>query len=117
MEAVIAVNRALGHEATDVSTKRLAYGIEPCESGPTSLRIIEVKCRAQAADSASVTRNETLTALNAPDAFIFAISEVSNDVARTARYNRRPFTREPAFQATRVAYELAEVPARAQAPS
>lgn len=66
----------------------------------------------------SVTRNEILTALNAPDAFVRAIAQTSNGMASEPRYVRRPFAREPNFGATSVTtYKLAELLARAEAPS
>ena len=76
-----------------------------------------MKGRAKGAETVSVTRNETLTALNAPDAFILAIVEVSNGSAGVPRYIRRPFAREPDVGATSLTYKLADLLARAQEPS
>ena len=116
MEAVAAAERALGHAPRDVSAERLGYDIESRERGSGNLRFIEVKGRAEGADTVTVTRNEILTALNAPDAFILAIVEVADGAARAPRYLRTPFAREPDFGATSVTYRLADLLDRATPP-
>ena len=65
----------------------------------------------------TVTRNEILTALNKPEAFILAIVVVSDGSAAEPRYVRRPFTREPDFGAESVTYKLAELFAKAEHPA
>ena len=117
MEAVAAAERALGHAPRDVSGERLGYDIESREKTTGRLRFIEVKGRAEGADTVTVTRNEILTALNAPDVFILAVVEVANDFASEPRYVRAPFAREPDFGATSVTYRLADLLARAAPPS
>ena len=117
MEAVAAAERALGHAPRDVSGERLGYDIESREKSTDRLRFIEVKGRAEGAGTVTVTRNEILTALNAPDAYILAVVEVANGFAAEPRYVRAPFAREPDFGATSVTYGLAELLARAEAPS
>ncbi len=117
MEAVMAVERRLGHEPRDVSAERVGYDIESRGSGSRRLRFIEVKGRVRGAETVTVTRNEILTALNAPHAFILAIVEVSNGFAAEPRYVRRPFAREPDFGATSVTYKLADLLARRTEPS
>ena len=100
-----------------MSVERLGYDIESPESGEGRLRFIEVKGRIQGTNTVSVTPDEMLTELNAPDAFILAIADVSNGLAREPRHVRRPFSREPDFGATVVTYKLAELRGRAEAPS
>ncbi len=120
MEAVMAAERALGHAPRDVSGERLGYDVESRESresGAGRLRFIEVKGRAEGAGTVTVTRNEILTALNAPDAYVLAIVEVADGFASEPRYVRAPFAREPDFGATSVTYRLADLLARAEAPS
>ena len=73
--------------------------------------------RAEGADTVTVTRNEILTALNKPAAFVLAIVAVSNGFAGEPRYLRAPFTREPDFGATSVTYKLSELLDRAAPPS
>ena len=116
MEAVMAAERALGHAPGDVSGERLGYDIESRERGTGRLRFIEVKGRAEGAETVTVTRNEILTALNAPDAYILAVVEVADGFASGPRYVRAPFAREPDFGATSVTYRLADLLARATAP-
>ncbi len=117
MEAVMAAERTLGHQPQDVSTERLGYDVESREKDTGRLRFIEVKGRADGADTVNVTRNEILTALNKPDAFILAIVEISNGVAAEPSYVRQPFKREPDFGATSVSYKLTELLARGEIPS
>ena len=81
------------------------------------LRLIEVKGRAEGADTVTVTHNEIVASLNKQDAFILAIVEVANGIARAPRYTRKPFAREPDFGATSVTYNLAELLKRAEPPS
>jgi hypothetical protein len=117
MQAVMAAERTLGHEPRDVSAERLGYDIESREAKTGRLRFIEVKGRADGADTVIVTRNEILTALNKPDAFVLAIVEVSNGFGGGPRYLRRPFQREPDFGATGVIYKLADLLGRAESPT
>ena len=116
MEAVMAAERILGHQPQDVSAERVGYDVESRENDTGRLRFIEVKGRAAGADTVTVTRNEILTALNKPDAFILAIVEVSNGTAGEPRYIREPFKREPDFGATSVTYKLSEFLNRSQRP-
>ena len=117
MGAVMAAERTLGHEPRDVSAKRLGYDVESRERGTGRLRFIEVKGRAEGADTVTVTRNEILTALNKPDAFVLAIVSASSGFAGEPRYLRAPFAREPDFGATSVTYKLSELLDRAAPPS
>ncbi len=116
MAAVTAAERALGHAPRDVSAGRIGYDIESRENGTDRLRFIEVKGRAEDADTVTATRNETLTALNKPDAFILAAVEVANGVAGEPCYVRRLFARGPDFGTRSVTYNLAELLGRSGKP-
>ncbi len=116
MDAVMAAERGLGNEPRDVGAERLGYDIESREHGSSRLRFIEVKGRVESADSVTVTRNEILTALNKPEAFILAIVRVEKGVATPPRYVSCPFTREPDFGATSVTYKLSELLERSTCP-
>ena len=116
MEAVMTAERTLGHQPRDVSAERLGYDVESREKGAGRLRFLEVKGRVEGAATVTVTRNEILTALNKPDAFILAIVEVSNGAAGEPRYVREPFKREPDFGATSVTYKLSELIDRSHRP-
>jgi hypothetical protein len=117
MEAVMRAERALGNVPRDVSVQKLGYDIESAVPGEGRLRFIEVKGRVLGATTVTVTKNEILTALNKPDDFILAIVEVEGDTARTPRYVRQPFQREPDFGVTSVNYDLNELLARAEDPA
>ena len=116
MDAVIAAERALGYEPRDVSADRCGYDIESRVPPGGRLRFIEVKGRHKDGKTIGVTRNEILTALNKPDDFMLAIVQVDGDEARTPRYIRRPFQKEPDFGVTSVNYDIGELLARAGEP-
>ena len=83
MEAVMAVERALGYEPRDVSDQKCGYDIESSpplvQLGSEGLRFIEVKGRIEGAETVTVTKNEILAALNKPDNFILALVQVPTD--------------------------------------
>jgi len=116
MSAVLAAERQLGFEPTDVSSENRGYDVESRIPGTGKLRFLEVKGRAIGADSVTVTRNEIMTALNKPDDFILAIVTVNGDTA-DPRYVRTPFQREPDFAVTSVNYNLPELLALSAAPN
>ena len=116
MEAVMAAERALGHEPRDVSAAKVGYDVESRDGTTGRLRFIEVKGRAGDADTVTVTHQEIRTALNKPDAFILAIVRVRDGYVSGPHYLRRPFRAEPDFDAVSVTYNLRELLARAEAP-
>ena len=116
MEAVMAAERALGHEPRDVSAAKVGYDVESRDGTTGRLRFIEVKGRAGDADTVTVTHQEIRTALNKPDAFILAIVRVRDGYVSGPRYLREPFRAEPDFDAVSVTYNLRELLARAEAP-
>jgi superfamily II DNA or RNA helicase len=113
MEAVMAAERALGNEPRDVSADRCGYDVESRPPDGGRLRFIEVKGRHKDAKTIGVTRNEILTALNKPDAFLLAVVLIDGDVATEPRYVATPFQREPDFGVTSVTYSLGDLLARA----
>ena len=116
MEAVMATERALGHEPRDVSAAKVGYDVESRDGRTGRLRFIEVKGRAGDAETVTVTHQEIRTALNKPDAFILAIVRVRDGYVSGPHYLRRPFRAEPDFDAVSVTYNLRELLARAEAP-
>jgi hypothetical protein len=116
MDAVMEAERRLGYCPRDVGAQKLGYDVESAAPGSGRLRFIEVKGRANRADTVTVTKNEILTALNKPDDYILAIVEVGRE-ASAPRYVRHPFRREPDFGATSVTYRLDELLARAGEPA
>lgn len=116
MEAVMAAERKLGFEPSDVSDRKEGYDIESRVPGTGRLRFLEVKGRVAVADTITVTRREVMTALNKPEDFILAIVLVEGE-QRTISYVRRPFENEPDFTVTSLNCNLAKLLAKGQPPS
>jgi superfamily II DNA or RNA helicase len=138
LAAVMAAEYTLGFVPRDVSADKCGYDIESHVPVEGRLRFIEVKGRVQGATSVTVTKNEILTALNKPEAFILALVEVppaefaEGDAFSTGiadergsyvtgagcvvRYVRQPFSREPDFGATSVNYAWDALWARGDLP-
>jgi hypothetical protein len=72
------IERGLGFDPVDREFEKLGYDIESAVPGTGRLRFIEVKGRASAADTITVTKNEILYSLNKPEDFILAIVEFSD---------------------------------------
>jgi superfamily II DNA or RNA helicase len=114
--AVMEVERQLGFEPRDVEFDKVGYDIESRVPGTGKLRFLEVKGRMADADTITVTRNEIITSLNKPDDFILAMVEFIDGDGHRVTYLRRPFHREPDFNAVSVNYDFAELLARASSP-
>lgn len=106
MKAVMEYETDLGYEPYDVSSNKCGYDIESKIPGTGLLRFIEVKAYAPGTVSITVTKNEILTALNKPEAFILALVEVDNGHAGEPVYVMKPFHKEPDFGVASVNYEL-----------
>ena len=113
---VMDVERSLGFEPVDREFDRVGYDIESRIPGTGKLRFIEVKGRVQGAASITVTRNEILYSLNAPEDFILAIVEFDGEDRHRVCYVRQPFQREPDFGVTSVNYDFARLLARGEVP-
>jgi superfamily II DNA or RNA helicase len=86
MEAVFAAERAMGRTPIDKSAERgIGYDIESSD-GDGNLFFIEVKGRAEGADSVTLTYNELKCGNNKPESFRLAISTISGDQASPPRY-------------------------------
>jgi Protein NO VEIN, C-terminal len=114
---VMDVECRLGFEPTDREVERLGYDIESRDPRTGRLRFIEVKGRVSGADTITGTRNEILTSLNKPEAFILALVEFLDGDKHRMRYPRRPFRREPDFGVTSINYDFSELLSRASLPS
>lgn len=79
MEAVMATERALGHQPRDVSADKCGYDIASIELGTGHERCIEVKGRIKGADTVTVTKNEIKMALEKRERYILALVEVPID--------------------------------------
>lgn len=117
MRAVMEAERRLGHDPRDVSQHKLGYDIESRDPATGHLRFIEVKGRRAGANAVTVTRNEILKALNAPEQFILALVEVEGAQPKPPRYVRAPFAREPDASAASVNYDLSALLGRAEDPA
>ncbi len=113
---VMKAERSLGFHPTDREFEKLGYDIESRVPSTGRLRFIEVKGRRSDAQTITVTRNEILYSLNKPDDFILAIVEFRDDDTHRIHYVRRPFQREPDFDAASVNYRLKDLLAKAEAP-
>jgi len=116
MAAVMQAERRLGNTPRDVSAEHLGYDIQSHDPHGRE-RFIEVKGRIEGADSIMVTRNEIITGLNEPEAYILAVVFVAGGVAQPPRYIWHPFEAEPAFAVTQQVFDLRKLLRRAQPPA
>jgi superfamily II DNA or RNA helicase len=117
MQAVMAAERALGHEPVDVSVQKVGYDIASHDPISGHLRFIEVKGRIDGADSVMITRQEVITSLHEPEKFILAIVSVAGGFAHEPRYVRGALVeREPSFLETAIQFDLRRLLERAEAP-
>ena len=110
MQTVEALERELGYEPKDVSMAKCGYDIESfvpesLRQDGNCLRFVEVKGRRADADTVTVSKNEILTALNKPDAYILAIVAVDGNKTKTT-YLQKPFSSPPDFGAVSVTYRM-----------
>jgi hypothetical protein len=113
---IMDIERKLGFEPVDRELEKLGYDIESRVPGTGRLRFLEVKGRANGADTITVTKNEILYSLNKPEDFILAIVEFLAGGEHRTHYVRRPFQREPDFGVTSVNYDMADLIARGENP-
>jgi hypothetical protein len=76
--------RRLRREPRDVSAENRGYDIESRDPESGSLIFIEVKGRADGADTITITRNEMLTAFNAEDAYVLAVVPIRERLCPSA---------------------------------
>ena len=89
MNAVMDIERNLGHTPIDVSADNVGYDIEShVNNSQNTLRLIEVKARRADADFITMTRNEILTARNCEERgnYILAIVMVDGEQTQTTYY-------------------------------
>lgn len=117
MDAVMAAERALGNAPADVSEQKIGYDIVSFNPTTQHLRFIEVKGRADGADTVMITRQEVITSLHEPDKYILAIVEIDAGFAREPRYVRGALSlHEPAFEHTAIQFNLKTLLERAEVP-
>jgi SNF2 family DNA or RNA helicase len=117
MQAVINVERALGHDVIDVSAQKCGWDVtslpKAVEGKLPPSRHIEVKGRAKGQTTVTVTRNEVLYGLNQEDKFILAIVLVDGEQHEGPFYVTKPFTHEPDWAVTSINLDLEQLLARA----
>ena len=116
MDAVMAVERALGNLPRDVSAEKKGYDIESRDPRSGHLRFIEVKGRHADGRDVIITKNELLASLNAPEAFILALVRTENGLAQEPVYVRQFFKRELGFAETAVVFNFDELSTRGARP-
>ncbi len=115
-DIVMAAERKLGFEPVDREYEKVGYDVESRDPKTGQLRFIEVKGRRADADTITVTKNEILTSLNAPDKFILAIVRLFGDGRHELGYVREPFQSEPEFSVASVNYSMKALWERAEPP-
>ena len=121
MNAVIAVEQALGYEVKDVSAEKCGWDVtaRPPANADGSLkpdRHIEIKGRAKGQSTLTVSRNEIIYALNQTDKFLLAVVIVDGDSHQGPHYIRNPFSAEPDFGVASINYDLSDLLSRAVSP-
>ena len=104
MEAVMAAERALGNEPEDVAAEKCGWDITS-RTPDHDLRFIEVKGRAEGADTVTISRNEILTGFNQPDRYILALVAVGEAAALEPIYVRNAFVSEPGWAVNSVNFD------------
>ncbi len=115
--AVMEAERRLNRVPKEMPHSNPGYDIESEDRAAGRLLFIEVKGKAVGQLTVTISKTQILTSLNKPDDFILAVVEIEGDTARTPCYIRRPFQREPDFNAVSVNYDLRELLGQGTAPS
>ncbi len=120
MQAVMSVERAMGHDVYDVSAEKCGWDVtsipRAIEGKLPKSRHIEVKGRAMGSKTITVTRNEIMYGLNQKDKFILAIVLVDGDQVDGPYYVRQPFTQEPDWAETSKNLDIYQLLAKAERP-
>ena len=103
VDAVLRVERALGHDPTEMHHNNPGYDIE--SNTGRSLDFIEVKGRVVGGRTFVLTRQEAVTALNKADHSVLALVQVAEDDTTTVRYLRHPVDQPIDPRAARVEYD------------
>jgi superfamily II DNA or RNA helicase len=90
VDAVLAAERDLGRNPTEMPPNNKGYDIESKDCDGL-LWFIEVKGRIAGAETFTITRSEIGVGRNKPDAHLLALVEVEDTVAREVRYLHRAF--------------------------
>ena len=119
VDAVLAAERRLGREPTEMPRNNKGYDMES-RGTDGELLFIEVKGRIEGAETVTVTRSEIGVALNKPETFILALATVPETGGKPeVRYLRHPFEGmgDPHFASVSETFDLAKLWELAQPPS
>lgn len=103
VDAVLRVEKALNHDATEMPHNNPGYDIE--SETPNGLDLIEVKGRFDGGDTFILTRQEAVTALNKGKHSVLALVRVLLDDSTNVRYLRQPITTPIDPRAARVEFD------------
>jgi superfamily II DNA or RNA helicase len=103
VDAVLRVERALGHKPVEMHHNNPGYDIES-DTG-SHLDFIEVKGRVVGGKTFVLTRQEAVTALNKAENSVLAIVEVHDDDSTNVRYLRYPIRQPIDPRASRVEFD------------
>jgi hypothetical protein len=103
VDAVLRVERALGHRPIEMHHNNPGYDIE--SDSPTGLDFIEVKGRIEGGKTFVLTRQEAVTALNKGQHSILGLVQVAPNDATTVRYLRNAITAAIDPRAARVEFD------------
>lgn len=90
VDAVLAIERSVGHHPTEMHHNNPGYDIE--SDTPDGLDFIEVKGRIEDGDTFFLTRQEAVTALNKRQRAVLALVRVNPDDSTAVRYVRHPLS-------------------------
>jgi predicted nucleotidyltransferase len=116
--AVLATEQSLGRQPKEMAHNNPGYDVLSRDPVTDDLVFVEVKGRVLGAKDVTVSRNQLLTALNKPDAFILALVAVADDDTTEVRYLDRPYRghEEALFGVTKVTFAWDDLWNRATAP-
>lgn len=103
VDAVLRVEKALGHHASEMPHNNPGYDIET--ETKNGLDFIEVKGRFDGGDTFILTRQEAVTALNKGRHSVLALVRVNADDSTSVRYLRQPVTTPIDPRAARVEFD------------
>jgi superfamily II DNA or RNA helicase len=108
MDAVFIMEQELNNPARDKSKEKVGYDIESTCSKSGNLRFIEVKGRRKDATTVTITKNEIIYGLNAPDQFFLAIAFVEGKSVEV-HYVQSAFKFEPDFGVTSINFNVKDL--------
>ena len=116
--AVLETEQALGRKPKEMAHNNPGYDVLSRDPVTDDLMFLEVKGRVLGAADVTVSRNQLLTSLNKPDAFILALVAVADDDSTEVRYLQRPYRghQDALFGVTKVTFVWDDLWARAETP-